>query len=344
MLLSVSVVIALRRRLVSWSIIEAAEVDLTFEMLFEEIKSGKFDCVPLSEDLRRARLLQVAVGNSRDTLMTTSPTQSVINVCESFGKYLKYTVEINLLVSIATSSTTGVATGSAVVLRNAFQVLMAAQRQKQSGDNGLPFAVQEKNSKDRLYNDLISLMKELDVKWNDPETHGEPFLRKLCDILWYLDGHHGTIAEHSPKIPELFSKFVGYNCPELHKHHKRTHCNLRSTDLHSYSMMLLDILHTSWIKKDVYQMLQEAVEGLMKSLKSHATYLNDKSKYQRLHHLADHPSATPEDSSYTKYLIKSRHSVSAKLLPLQSALESSTVYTPLSLIEYAPGDRKQRYK
>ena len=45
------------------------------------------------------------------------------------------------------------------MLQNAFQVLMAAQRQKQSRVNGLPFAVQEKNSKDQLYNDLISLMK-----------------------------------------------------------------------------------------------------------------------------------------------------------------------------------------
>ena len=29
----------------SWSIVEATEVDLTFQMLFEEIKSGKFDCI-----------------------------------------------------------------------------------------------------------------------------------------------------------------------------------------------------------------------------------------------------------------------------------------------------------
>ena len=42
-------------------------------------------------------------------------------------------------------------------------------------------------------------------------------------------------------------------------------------------------------------MLQEALEALMKSLKLHASYLNDKSKYQRLHHLMDHPSATSED-------------------------------------------------
>ena len=64
----------------------------------------------------------------------------------------------------------------------------------------LPFVVVVKNNKDRLYNDLISLMKELGIKWNDPEAYGELFLRKLCDVSWYLDGHHHTIAEHSPKI------------------------------------------------------------------------------------------------------------------------------------------------
>ena len=39
-------VIALGRWLVLWSSKEAAEVDLMFEMLFEEIKSGKFKCIP----------------------------------------------------------------------------------------------------------------------------------------------------------------------------------------------------------------------------------------------------------------------------------------------------------
>ena len=51
-LLSVCVVVSLGRWLVSWSIIEATQVDLTFQMLFEEIKSGKLDCIPQSQELR----------------------------------------------------------------------------------------------------------------------------------------------------------------------------------------------------------------------------------------------------------------------------------------------------
>ena len=50
MLLNVCIV-SLGRQLVSWSIIEAAEVKLSFQMLFEEIKSGKSDCIPQSEEL-----------------------------------------------------------------------------------------------------------------------------------------------------------------------------------------------------------------------------------------------------------------------------------------------------
>ena len=263
-------------------------------MLFTAIKQGRFESVPTSPELQAANLIQVAVGDSRDALMNTSPTQSVVNVCETFGKFVKFTVEVDgESCSSTTHSTTSVTNPTSS--NNAFQVLMAAQQSRQLGDNGLPFAVNVKTNKDRLYNNLISLMKELGIKWNDPKAYGEPFLKRLCDVLWYIDGHHHTIAEHSPNIPSLLSNFTGYNCPQLHKHRKRTLTNLKSSDLHSYAAMLLDSLQTSWMKKDAFLKLREAVEGLLKCLKSHATYLDEKCKYQKLHHLMDHPSATPDD-------------------------------------------------
>ena len=58
--------------------------------MFTAIKQGKFESVPISSELQVANLgllqvanlalLQVAVGEARDTLMNTSPTQSVMNV------------------------------------------------------------------------------------------------------------------------------------------------------------------------------------------------------------------------------------------------------------------------
>jgi len=219
MLLNVCVVLALVCRLVSWCIIETLETDMSFLTLFYAIKQGKFGTIPSSSDLEAANLLQVAVGESQDTLMTTSPSLSVLNVCEAFGKFVKFTVEVDSESSTPGSNMSLINPASSSNTLNAFQVMMAAQRKKQLGDNELPFVVVVKNNKDRMYNDLISLMKELGIKWNDPEAYGEPFLRKLCDVLWYLEGHHHTIAEHSPS---LFSNFPGYNCPNIARDHRET--------------------------------------------------------------------------------------------------------------------------
>ena len=78
MLLSICVVVSLGRRLVSWCIIETQDSDMSFLMFFTAIKQRKFESIPTSSELQAANLLQVAVGEARDTLMNTSPTQSVI--------------------------------------------------------------------------------------------------------------------------------------------------------------------------------------------------------------------------------------------------------------------------
>ena len=189
--------------------------------------------------------------------------------------------------------------------RNTFAFMLAAQRQVQQGDNGVPLTIQVKTSKDRLYNDIVKLMKELGVKWFDPNLYAVPFLKKLCDSLWYIDSHHQTIAERAPKIPTLFSTFSGYNCPERHKHRKRALENLRASELLSYLLSLEDVLQASWFQKESFAALREATEGLMVSLNSYASYLHDKVKYQKIHHQMSQPSALQDDSSHTQYLPKS---------------------------------------
>ena len=132
MFLSVCVAVSLGRRLVSWTIIEIVGEDKTFETLFNEIKAGKFDCINIDDDLRRARLLKTLVGPDKDNLMTTSSTQSVMAICEGFGKYIKFVVEIE--------ETAG--TSTQLPALNAFAIMTAAQKQMQVGDSRLPFLYQ----------------------------------------------------------------------------------------------------------------------------------------------------------------------------------------------------------
>jgi hypothetical protein len=166
---------------------------------------------------------------------------------------------------------------------NAFSIMAASQRRLQLGDNGLPFPEKVKDGRDRLYNDLISLMREMGVKWSDPGVFGVAFLKNLRDVLWYIDGHHDTIAAKVHPVPQVFAKFNGYNCPQAHKHRKRTKGNLSCSEISQHSLVLQDNLQASWFKKDCYKALRDATEDLMGSLSSYAAYLKEKSKSQKMH-------------------------------------------------------------
>ena len=92
--------------------------------------------------------------------MVVSANHSVCSVCEEFGKYVKFVVQVNSE-EAAPSTSAG---------RNAFAIMTTAQRQLQEGDSGVPFSVPVKTNKDKLFNDLVCLMKELGVKWIDPNA------------------------------------------------------------------------------------------------------------------------------------------------------------------------------
>ena len=130
MLLSVCVIILLGQRLVLWCIIEARDCDMSFLMLFTAIKQGKFESISTSSELKAANLLQIVIGETWDSLMNTSPTQSVINVCETFGKFVRFTVKVDGESSTSSYGTTSM-TNPGSSNTDAFQVLMAAQRKKQ---------------------------------------------------------------------------------------------------------------------------------------------------------------------------------------------------------------------
>ena len=90
--------------------------------------------------------------------------------------------------------------------RNAFAIMFADQKQIQQGDYGVPLTIPVKMSKDRLYNDLVHLMKELGVKWINPNAYGALFLKKNCVI------HYGIL--------------MGIMRQLLNVHQKYPHCSL----------------------------------------------------------------------------------------------------------------------
>ena len=72
-----------------------------------------------------------------------------------------------------------------VVVPNEFSMIVTAQRRLQDGDNSLPFPERVKDRRERLYNDLLDLVREMGISCNAPLVYGAPFL-KLCECLWYI--------------------------------------------------------------------------------------------------------------------------------------------------------------
>lgn len=134
-----------------------------------------------------------------------------------------------------------------------------------------------------MFNDLIDLLRETGVQWKDPVANGVPLLKSLQKALWYVDGHHGTLADKASKIPDLFVRFCGYNCQSLHKHRKQQIGNLSRSELRENALELQDHIQRSWFKKESFCELREATEALVMSLNLYAAYLQEKSKQQKLH-------------------------------------------------------------
>ena len=87
---------------------------------------------------------------------------------------------------------------------NAFDILMHSQ--KQLSKPALPRLLDERNGKDRLYNEIIHLLESKKLSWHGDtvNTHGRHFVCTLTDVLWYLAGHHDTLQKQSMPIPDVF--------------------------------------------------------------------------------------------------------------------------------------------
>ena len=188
-----------------------------------------------------------------------------------------------------TGSTEGQAATSDPV-RNAFEVMMA--RQLQLCRPRVPETVAEKNKKDKLSNDLISLLDSKGLKWSDCEvSSGKSFLATLSSILCYIDGHEETLSSHGCAIPPLYRTFQGYNLPEMSKYRKRTLTNLSCDQIASHTAALYDVLLLSWMSTNKWKVIKDATQALAKSLDVYIAYLKQAKKVREHHRSNDLPVA-----------------------------------------------------
>ena len=158
-----------------------------------------------------------------------------------FGKYIK--------VMIVLENNTQVNAEQQIVHQNAFEIMMTAQRL--ASQVKVPPQVTERNQKDRLYNCLQAYCEKCELCWKAGEvkTLGVNFLHSLCDVLWYIDGHHHIFSCRGFPIPNCFDQFQGFNVPEASKHRKRQAPNMSCDKLEALSSKLFMLLQSSFMQR-----------------------------------------------------------------------------------------------
>ena len=111
---------------------------------------------------------------------------NVDDVCAMFGQHVKFIVSQTVHEDAQSASASS-------TLPNAFEVLMASQKTVDKAT--LPLKIQERNKKEKLFNDLVSVFECKGWEWSTGgRSHGQKFLTELQQCLWYIDGHHKTFS------------------------------------------------------------------------------------------------------------------------------------------------------
>ena len=172
-------------------------------------------------------------------------------------------------------------------------------------------------------------------------SSGKNFVRMLSDLLWYIDGHQGTITKQGFPIPNCFLKFEGYNIPEMAKHRKRQHSNLSADVLNSLSSSLFLNLQASFWAALPWQHLKRKMELIASSVSSYAVYLSSQSKKMGEAHHQTTPVRQLSNSLSIKYLKPCRQNTMFEAV--SESLASKGYYECLFLNDFLPSDVRKRY-
>ena len=107
---------------------------------------------------------------------------------------------------------------------------------------------EERNKKDKLHNEIIHY---LDLNWSFNEVYlsGAIFLKSLCEVLWYINGHHSNICSHGYQILACFTNFQGSNAPELSNYRKRSTSNMFADVIGTLSTKLFRLLQAIYFSR-----------------------------------------------------------------------------------------------
>ena len=94
-------------------------------------------------------------------------------------------------------------------------------------------------------------MRELGLGWegNSVTTHGKAFVSVLVDTFWYLSDRSHAMEGRGCGVPEMFSRFAGYNKPESYKGKKLGSLNRTILEVHACNIQYHHFLPAAGFKQ-----------------------------------------------------------------------------------------------
>lgn len=212
----------------------------------------------------------------------------------------------------------------------------------------LPDLIAEpKTAKQKLKNDVIGFLEEKDCKWRVSEvsSSGNGLVTALTDTLWAVDGHHHAFVGQRHKIPSTFSKFEGYNRPQVSKHRKRDISNMSGDTLRSMSSHLFHCLQGLYWQRRNWVELRNEVEQLANAVAKYADYLESSRKKSKLNHMVTSPVRELSDNLHFQFLPVCSSAAPASLQLIQSHLEELPDYETACIeeLQMCPSDSRSKY-
>ncbi len=194
-----------------------------------------------------------------------------------------------------------------------------------------------------MYNALSEFFEEKNLLLPKGDGGGKRLLTSLTSVLWYIDGQHDTFEKRCCTVPVIFSSFKGYNVPQLSKHRKRDHTNMKCTELKAFATELFSVLLCPFWKRPVWCTFKPHVEALGKCVIDYSIYLEGKNKSMKIVHASPVPSRKLANSLAISFLSQSVVCPS-KLDSLNTAMANSEPFTCINLANYWPSDAHSRYE
>ena len=146
-------------------------------------------------------------------------------------------------------------------------------------------------------------------------------------------------------VPALLGQFKGYNQPEKNKKRKIDQGCLKAAELLSHSSSLFVLAGNSYMKRQQWSSVHEAILQLAENLRKHAAYLNRQNTFVQATQAKKVCVRTDVDEIK---ILDSTADISPTLADcygsLHAALFLCSEYQPIAIEDYSPTDFRRRYE